>query len=124
MANRHIRERHERRLRRHRRVRKKISGTAERPRLVVYRSLTNIEAQVVDDVRGVTLLGISTRAGDVAEQGAELSKADRGRLAGKLLAQRALEKGITKVVFDRGGYLYHGRVKAFAEGAREGGLEF
>ena len=124
MSNRNVKERHQRRLRRHRRVRKKISGTAERPRLVVHRSLTNIEAQVVDDTKGVTLLGISTRAGDLADDSAELSKAERGRLAGKLLAQRALEKGITKVVFDRGGYLYHGRVKAFAEGAREGGLEF
>jgi large subunit ribosomal protein L18 len=112
-----------RRLRRHRRVRRKVSGTQERPRLVVYRSLKNIEAQIVDDVQGVTLLGISTRSADVRSTD-ELSKSDRGKLAGKVLAERAKEKGITKVVFDRGGYLYHGRVKAFAEGAREGGLEF
>jgi large subunit ribosomal protein L18 len=112
-----------RRLRRHRRVRRKVSGTQERPRLVVYRSLKNIEAQIVDDVHGVTLLGISTRSADVRSTD-ELSKSDRGKLAGKVLAERAKEKGITKVVFDRGGYLYHGRVKAFAEGAREGGLEF
>jgi len=124
MANRQVQQRHERRLRRHRRVRKKITGVAERPRLVVYRSLTNIEAQVVDDTQGITLLGISTSSADVKAEGAELSKSERGRLAGKLLAQRALEKGITKVVFDRGGFLYHGRVKAFADGAREGGLEF
>ena len=117
-------DRRERRERRHRRVRKKVVGTTERPRLAVYRSLNNIEAQVIDDTRGVTLLGISTLSGNVKEGSAELSKADRGRLAGKLLAEKAKEQGITKVVFDRGGYLYHGRVKAFAEGAREGGLEF
>ena len=117
-------DRRERRERRHRRVRKKVVGTTERPRLAVYRSLNNIEAQVIDDTRGVTLLGISTLSGNVKEGSTELSKADRGRLAGKLLAEKAKEQGITKVVFDRGGYLYHGRVKAFAEGAREGGLEF
>lgn len=112
-----------RRVRRHRRVRRKIVGTAERPRLVVYRSLNNIEGQIVDDTEGVTLLGVSTLSSDLKE-GSEDSKTDRGRAAGKLLAERAKEKGITKVVFDRGGYIYHGRVKAFAEGAREGGLEF
>ena len=99
-------------------------GTAERPRLAVYRSLSNIEGQVIDDTRGVTLLGISTLAGAVKDSATDLSKSDRGRVAGKLLAERAREQGITKVVFDRGGYLYHGRVKAFADGAREGGLEF
>ena len=117
-------QRRERRERRHRRVRRKVVGTAERPRLVVFRSLRNIEAQVVDDTTGVTLCGISTLTADVKGDGAELSKAERGRLAGKLIAQRAKEAGVTRVVFDRGGYLYHGRVKAFAEGAREGGLEF
>ena len=117
-------QRRERRLRRHRRVRKKVTGTAERPRLVVYRSLNNIEGQVVDDTRGVTLLGLSTLSPKVKGEGEELTKAERGRLTGKLLAEMAREKGITQVVFDRGGYLYHGRVKAFAEGAREGGLEF
>lgn len=117
-------QRRERRDRRHRRVRKKVVGTAERPRLVVYRSLKNIEAQVVDDTRGVTLVGISTLGDDVRKDGAEMSKAERGRLAGKLIAEKAKAAGVTRVVFDRGGYLYHGRVKAFAEGAREGGLEF
>lgn len=117
-------ERRERRQRRHRRVRKKVVGTAERPRLVVYRSLNHVEGQLVDDTRGLTLVGLSTLGAGVKEEGAELSKSERGRLAGKLLAARALEQGITKVVFDRGGYLYHGRVKAFAEGAREGGLDF
>jgi large subunit ribosomal protein L18 len=117
-------QRRERRLRRHRRVRKKVVGTGERPRLAVFRSLNNMEAQLIDDTRGVTLLGISTLSAPVREGSAELSKGERGRLAGKLLAERAREQGITKVVFDRGGYVYHGRVKAFAEGAREGGLEF
>jgi large subunit ribosomal protein L18 len=116
--------RQERRVRRHRRVRKKIVGTAERPRLVVYRSLNNLEGQLVDDGQRVTLLGISTRSGEVKDAGADLTKTERGRVAGKLLAERARAQGITKVVFDRGGYLYHGRVKAFADGAREGGLEF
>src|SRR5690606_17414303 len=101
-------QRRERRERRHRRVRKKVMGTMERPRLVVFRSLRNIEAQVVDDTRGVTLVGISTLSADVKNDGVELSKADRGRLAGKLIAERAKAAGITRVVFDRGGYLYHG----------------
>jgi large subunit ribosomal protein L18 len=117
-------ERRERRHRRHRRVRKKVTGTSERPRLAVFRSLNHMEGQVVDDVQGVTVVGLSTLAGDVKSAAAEMTKSERARLAGKLLAERAREKGITKVVFDRGGYLYHGRVKAFAEGAREGGLEF
>jgi large subunit ribosomal protein L18 len=99
-----------------------VIGTAERPRLVVYRSLKNVEGQVIDDTSGVTLLGVSTLAADL--RSSDGSKTDRGKAAGKLLAERAKEKGITKVVFDRGGYLYHGRVKAFADGAREGGLEF
>jgi large subunit ribosomal protein L18 len=117
-------QRQERRVRRHRRVRKKVVGTAERPRLVVHRSLNNLEGQIVDDGSGITLLGISTLTGEVKSGSAELTKTERGRLAGKLLAEKAVAKGITKVVFDRGGYLYHGRVKAFADGAREGGLEF
>ena len=116
------RERQARRERRHRRVRRKVTGTAERPRLVVHRSLNNIEGQLVDDTQGVTLLGISTLNSEVRDEKA--SKTDQGRAAGKRLAELAKEKGITKVVFDRGGYLYHGRVKAFADGAREGGLEF
>jgi len=126
MATRRVKTREDRRQRRHRRVRGKISGTAERPRLVVYRSLNHVEGQVVDDVRGVTLLGLSTLAPEIrAQKGGEGgTKTDLSRAAGKALAERAREQGITKVVFDRGGYLYHGRVKAFAEGAREGGLEF
>ena len=117
-------ERRVRRQRRHRRVRKKVFGTAERPRLVVYRSLNHVEGQLVDDNARVTLVGLSTQTNGVKDDGSELSKSERGHLAGKLLAEQARAKGITKVVFDRGGYLYHGRVKAFAEGAREGGLEF
>ncbi len=123
MKKKRLVSRRDRRLNRHRRVRKKVFGTPERPRLVVYRSLNQMEGQVVDDTRGVTLLGLSTRAPDLKSD-AETTKTDRGRAAGKLLAERAREKGITRVVFDRGGYIYHGRVKAFAEGAREGGLEF
>lgn len=115
--------RQERRERRHRRVRKKVTGTPERPRLVVHRSLKNMEGQIVDDSRQVTIVGISTLSEEVRGS-EEMSKTERGRLAGKLLAERAREQGITRVVFDRGGYPYHGRVKAFAEGAREGGLEF
>jgi large subunit ribosomal protein L18 len=126
MANKSVLTRQGRRQRRHLRVRKKVSGTAERPRLVVYRSLNNVEGQLVDDVRGVTLAGLSTMAAALREQaGSEgLTKTERARAAGKQLAERAREQGVTKVVFDRGGYIYHGRVKAFAEGAREGGLEF
>ena len=117
-------QRRERRERRHRRVRRKVVGTSERPRLVVFRSLRNIEAQVIDDTKGVTLCGISTLTAGVKGDGAELSKAERGRLAGKLIAERAKEAGVTRVVFDRGGYLYHGRVKALADAARESGLSF
>lgn len=112
----------ERRYRRHLRVRKKVSGTAERPRLVVFRSLKHIYAQLVDDDRGVVLLGVSDRSAGV--EAAEAGKVARSRATGKLLAARAKEAGIGRVVFDRAGYRYHGRVKAVADGAREGGLEF
>ncbi len=114
------------RERRHRRVRNKVSGTAERPRLVVYRSLRNLEGQLVDDIGGVTLLGASTISPDLRDVEAEGAhpQVERAHAAGKLLAERARAEGIESVVFDRGGYQYHGRVKAFAEGAREGGLKF
>lgn len=114
------------RERRHRRIRKKIWGTAERPRLVVFRSLRNIEGQLVDDDAGVTILGLSTLDGALrdARPDDDHPRVGQAEAAGKLLAERALEKGIEAVVFDRGGYKYHGRVKAFAEGAREGGLKF
>ncbi|HEX8451775.1 MAG TPA: 50S ribosomal protein L18 [Longimicrobium sp.] len=119
-----IKSRRDRRERRHRRVRAKVNGTQQRPRLVVYRSLNNVEGQVVDDVAGKTLVGLSTLNSDLRAQRAEQTKTEQSRAAGRALAERAKEMGITQVVFDRGGYLYHGRVKAFAEGAREGGLEF
>ena len=111
---------YEKRLRRHRRVRGKVTGTAERPRLVVFRSNRGIFAQLVDDSTGRTLagaswVGLKNFKGDKTEQASEV---------GKLLAQNAKKAGIEAAVFDRGGYLYHGRVKALAEGAREGGLRF
>jgi large subunit ribosomal protein L18 len=125
MANKNVLTRQGRRLRRHLRVRKKISGTMERPRLVVFRSLNNVEGQVVDDTQGLTVVGLSTRSPQLRDGAADgMSKSDKARAAGKRLAELAREKGVTRVVFDRGGYIYHGRVKAFAEGAREGGLEF
>jgi large subunit ribosomal protein L18 len=110
------------RRRRHIRLRRKISGTASRPRLAVYRSLKHIYAQLVDDERGVTLVGVSDRSEGVSTAGS--GKVVTALAVGKLLAVRARDMGIKRVVFDRGGYPYHGRVKAVAEGAREGGLEF
>jgi len=113
------------RARRRARIGRKIRGTAERPRLVVFRSLRHIEGQIVDDDRGVTLLGVSSRSGVEGEAGEEMSgKVADSYLAGKALGERAVENGVQTVVFDRGGYPYHGRVKAFAEGARAGGLRF
>ena len=109
------------RLHRHRRVRGKISGTAECPRLNVYRSTNNIYAQLIDDVKGVTLCSASTLDKDFDGNGGNKEAA---RKVGLTIAQRAVEKGISEVVFDRGGHIYHGRVKELAEGAREGGLKF
>jgi large subunit ribosomal protein L18 len=116
--------REDKRLRRHRRVRGKVHGTAERPRLVVHRSINHLEGQVIDDVAGRTIVGLSTNAPDLRAKRGELNKTDASRELGKALAEKAKAAGVDKVVFDRGGYLYHGRVKAFAEGAREGGLDF
>ncbi len=110
------------RERRHRRIRKKIKGTAERPRLCVFRSLRHIYAQLVDDERGHTLLGVSSLSPEV--RGLQGTKTEMARAVGTLLGKKALEKGIRTVVFDRGGYKYHGRVKALADGAREAGLVF
>ena len=107
------------RRRRHRRVRRRISGSEERPRLVVHRSLKNIAAQLVDDTRGRTILGVSSHT-----LRAKGTKIEQARATGKQLAELAREKGIQGIVFDRAGYIYHGRVKALAEGAREGGLHF
>ncbi len=109
------------RLHRHRRVRGKISGTAECPRLNVYRSTNNIYAQLIDDVKGVTLCSASTLDKDFDGNGGNKEAA---RKVGLTIAQRAVEKGISEVVFDRGGHIYHGRVKELAEGARECGLKF
>lgn len=117
-------DKNEERLRRHSRVRKKISGTAEMPRLNVYRSLNHIYAQVIDDVKGVTICSASTMEKAVRDEIKDLTKTDAAKAVGKKVADRAAEKGITAVVFDRGGYLYTGRVQALAEGAREGGLKF
>jgi large subunit ribosomal protein L18 len=112
------------RKRRHDRVRKKVSGTAERPRLNVYRSLDNIYAQVIDDSTGNTLVSASTVDKELRGELASLKKSDQAKAVGKAVAERALAKGIKEVVFDRGGYPYHGRVKALADGSREGGLVF
>lgn len=110
------------RYRRHLRVRRKVSGTADRPRLVVYRSLKHIYAQLVNDDLGVTLLGVSDLSEGTQVDGA--GKIGRAKGTGKLLAERAKAVGIKQVVFDRAGYRYHGRVRAVADGAREAGLEF
>lgn len=112
----------EHRYRRHLRLRKRVAGTAERPRLVVFRSLKHIYAHLVDDDRGVVLLGVADRSKGITVEGT--GKVVRSHAVGKLLAERAKEQGITRAVFDRGGYVYHGRVRAVAEGARSGGLEF
>ena len=112
------------RLRKHVRVRKKISGTSVKPRLAVFRSARHIYAQIIDDVAGATLVAASTL--DEALKGKEgyTGNKDAAKAVGKLVAEKALEKGIRQVVFDRGGYIYHGRVKELADGAREAGLEF
>jgi large subunit ribosomal protein L18 len=112
------------RIYRHERIRKELIGTAQRPRLCIHRSLNNLQAQIVDDSAGKVLIGKSTLAKDVktkAKTGGNISAAS---VLGEALAAEAVKKGIKKVAFDRGGYLYHGRIKAFAEAARRGGLEF
>jgi large subunit ribosomal protein L18 len=113
----------EARKRRQRRIRNRISGTPERPRLNVYRSIEHIYAQLIDDVAGRTLVSASTIDTEVVSQVAGKKKKEQAAIVGKVVARRALDAGIQEVVFDRGGYLYHGRVKAVAEGAREGGLK-
>ncbi len=112
------------RLKRHERVRRKISGTPERPRLSVFRSLSHIYAQIIDDVKGVTLVSCSTLDKEVKESVKDLTKKEAAKVVGTEIAKRALEKGITEVVFDRGGYIYTGRVECVADGAREAGLKF
>ncbi|MCL5290268.1 MAG: 50S ribosomal protein L18 [Eubacteriales bacterium] len=112
------------RAKRHSRVRRKISGSVERPRLNIYRSLNNIYAQVIDDSRGVTLVSASTMSPELKEKHYNKCNKEAAVAVGGLLARKAREAGIAKVVFDRAGYVYHGRVKALADAAREGGLEF
>ena len=112
------------RQRRHRRVRKRVRGTAERPRLCVFRSLRYIYAQVIDDDAGRTLARADSREPELAPDGASRGSIPAASAVGRALAERAKQVGLARVVFDRGGYLYHGRVRALAEGAREAGLEF
>lgn len=111
----------QRRARRHRTIRKRLSGTAERPRMNVFRSSANLYVQFINDDLGTTVAAASTRDADAPKTG---TKVERAQSVGRLAAERARALGITRVVFDRGGYLYHGRVKAVADGARAGGLEF
>ncbi len=106
------------------RIRKKINGTADTPRLAVYRSNKHIYVQVVDDLKGVTLLSAGSNEKEIAAQTAGIKKIEQAKLVGKLLATKCKGKGIEKVVFDRSGYKYHGRVKSLADAAREGGLKF
>ncbi len=117
-------DRNEARQRRHLRIRRRTEGTADRPRLCVFRSLAHIYAQVIDDRAGRTLVAASTLDPEIRTQAASAKKSEAGKMVGQLLARRALERGVRQVVFDRAGYLYHGRVRALAEGARKGGLEF
>ncbi|MBR6737444.1 MAG: 50S ribosomal protein L18 [Clostridia bacterium] len=112
------------RIKRHQRVRKKVSGTAECPRLCVFRSLNHIYAQIIDDVKGNTLVACSTVEKAIADMVKEMSKKEAAKVLGQEIAKRALEKGIKEVVFDRGGYIYTGRVECVADGAREAGLVF
>ena len=119
-----IKNTEQQRQKRHRRLRVQVHGTAERPRLNVFRSLRHIYAQLIDDTVGHTLASAGTLDAELVEGLAKLKKTEQAKLVGQLLAKRALEKGVKQVVFDRGGYKYHGRVKALADGARSAGLQF
>jgi large subunit ribosomal protein L18 len=112
------------RIRRHARVRKRVSGTGDKPRLAVFRSLTHIYAQVIDDVARTTIVSASDLEAEVVKQTKGKKKSEAATVVGGIVAKRAKEKGITRVVFDRGGYPFHGRIRALAQAAREGGLEF
>ena len=112
------------RLQRHKRVRRKISGTSQRPRLCVFRSANNIYAQIIDDTKRVTLVAASSLEEEVKSAVNHTGNKEAAKKVGELVAKKAVEKGITEVVFDRGGYLYHGRIQELAEGAREAGLKF
>lgn len=111
-------------LRRKRRIRKKISGSTERPRLSVYRSARHIYAQVIDDIQGTTLAAVSTLSKELRDSVNDKNKSEAAKMVGQAIAKLCAEKEITKVVFDRNGHIYHGRIRALAEGAREGGLDF
>jgi large subunit ribosomal protein L18 len=124
MADIQRKSKYQARKHRQRRVRSKVAGTAQRPRLNVYRSLNNIFVQVIDDTAGHTLVSASTIDNEIAAQLKDKNKVDAARIVGKVVAERAKNAGITEVVFDRAGYQYHGRVAALAEGAREAGLKF
>lgn len=117
-------DRRQARLRRRAHIRKTVSGTPERPRLSVFRSLNHIYAQIIDDNAGCTLAAASTVDQAIRDQVAEMTKTEQARVVGEVVAERALSKGVKSVVFDRGGYKYHGRVKALAEAARKAGLDF
>ena len=112
------------RIKRHKRIRNKISGTPERPRLSVFRSTKHIYAQIIDDVSGVTLVAASTMEKSIADAVKEMTKSEQAKYVGGAIARRAIEKGVNTVVFDRSGYLYMGRLESLAEGAREAGLQF
>lgn len=112
------------RKRRHARIRATVSGTSDKPRLCVFRSLSNIYAQIINDVNGMTIASADSRSSEIKEQISKKNKTQIAELVGSLLAQNAQEKGINQVVFDRGGYKYHGRIKALAEAARKAGLKF
>ena len=112
------------RIRRHARLRKRVSGTEQKPRLAVFRSLTHIYAQVIDDVAKTTIVSCSDLEADVKKQVKGKKKSDAATIVGGLVAERAKAKGVTRVVFDRGGYPFHGRIRALAQAARDGGLEF
>jgi large subunit ribosomal protein L18 len=116
--------RNKNRQKRHYKMRNKIQGTPERPRLNVFRSSSNIFVQVIDDTKGVTIAAASTLDNDIKEKVSGLNKTEAAKIVGQEIAKKSIDKGIEAVVFDRGGYLYHGRVKSLADGARESGLKF
>ena len=117
-------DKNEERMLRHKRVRRKVVGSSERPRLSVYRSLSQIYAQIIDDAKGVTIASASTIDPEVKSLISGKSKSEQAKIVGQTIAKRALDKGVSEVVFDRGGYIYIGRVQALADGAREAGLKF
>ncbi|MDP3388017.1 MAG: 50S ribosomal protein L18 [Eubacteriales bacterium] len=117
-------DRNKNRQKRHYKMRNKIQGTPERPRLNVFRSSSNIFVQVIDDTKGVTIAAASTLDNDIKEKVSGLNKTEAAKIVGQEIAKKSIDKGIEAVVFDRGGYLYHGRVKSLADGARESGLKF